>query len=452
MTICETFAKYINEARYEDLPAEVIAEAKERLLDTVGALIAGYSNWMYAKPFIAASRAMDTGKYKAIGSETGEFSAAKVAMINGTLAHAVELDDGHKNAGCHAGAVVVPAALAVAQAYGASGKDLLLAIVLGYEVTYRIAAGVNPAQLSKGFHPTSNCGIFGAVAAAAKLMGLTTAQTANALGQAGMFASGTMEATISGQSAKCIQVGYAAQGAIQAAMLAKMDIEGCVTALEGKYGLFKLQSENVDDAQICRDLGKAYVISDTYNKMYPTCRHSQPGIEAVIDLSKAYGFTADDVESIKIGTHEVAYNLTGIIKAPKDSGEAKFSLAYGAAIALTEHAFGVTHLTPVYFEDPSILSLAARVDCSVDADIQSVFPKKRGAKVAVTLKDGRNYEKSLFDLKGSPNNPVDWVALEEKFVANALSVFNREQVDRLVSAIKTIETKVSVSEFATLMP
>ena len=193
-----------------------------------------------------------------------------------------------------------------------------------------------------------------------------------------MLASGTMEATKSGQRAKCVQVGNAAYNGILAAGLAQAGMEGCLTALEGPNGLFATQSENVDVEDVCRDLGKVYTIGDTYNKMYPSCRHAQPGIEAALDLGVEYGIDPDEVAAIRIGTHKVAYELTGIIKEPKNSGEAKFSLAYGSAVALREHGFGVASLMERSYTDPDTLKLADRVTCEIDPDVQALFPKKRG--------------------------------------------------------------------------
>lgn len=451
MTICEKFAKYIYEIKYEDLPKEVIEIAKERILDTVGALVAGYSSWTYSDAFIESIKEMGSGGYKAISSKTGEFPIAKVAFINSTFAHAVELDDGHKNAGCHAGAVVVPTALAMAQAYECTGKDILLSVVLGYEVVYHIATNMNPEQINKGFHPSSNCGVFGAMAVAGKLMSLSEAQISNGLGQAGMFASGTMEATISGQNAKCIQVGQAAYSGIQAATLAKNGIEGCLNALDGKFGLFSLQSENVNVQKIFKNIGNQYLIGDTYNKMYPTCRHAQPGIEAAMDLSREYGILPETVSAINIGTHEIAYNLTGKIKAPKDSGEAKFSLAYGAAVALTQHGFGVVHLTSEYFNNSEILKIASKVNCNIDADIQSVFPQKRGAKIEIILSNGQKYEKVLFDLKGSPNNSVGWKELADKFSMNTQNILSEINIENLLYDIKNLENIENTSSLYNLM-
>ncbi len=449
MCLTQKFAAFIAGTKYDDLPEQVVMLAKERIMDTLGAAIAGSVNWEYASQLREACRNLGSGSCGVIGGEQC-YPAAHAAMINATYAHSVELDDGHKNAGCHAGAVVVPAALTMAQALGKSGKELITAVAIGYEVTYRIASHVNPAQINKGFHPSSNCGAYGAAAVAGKLMGLNEEQLANALGQAGMLASGTMEATKSGQRAKCVQVGNAAYNGILAAYLAETGMEGCLTALEGPNGLFATQSENVDVEDVCRDLGRVYTIGDTYNKMYPSCRHAQPGIEAALDLGVEHGIDPDDVAAIHIGTHKVAYELTGIIKEPKNSGEAKFSLAYGSAVALREHGFGVANLMEKSYTDPETLQLADKVTCEIDPSVQAVFPKKRGAKVRIELKDGTAYEKELYDLKGSPSNPVSTAELERKFMSNARAAMEETRAQELLALLRRVETLPSVDEITAL--
>jgi len=444
MFLTEQFAKFISETNYEDLPEKVIYLVKERIMDSLGAAIAGSCNWDYSEQLKEACRQLGNGRCCVIGSKSKEFPAARAAMINSTFAHAIELDDGHKNAGCHAGAVVVPTALTMGEELGCTGKQVITAVAIGYEVTYRIASHVNPEQINIGFHPSSNCGVYGAMAVAGKLMGLTAEQLANGLGQAGMLASGTMEATKSGQRSKCVQVGNAAYNGIMAAYIAQTGMEGCLSALEGKTGMFVTQSKNVDVEDVCRDLGRVYTIGDTYNKMYPSCRHAQPGIEAVLDIAEEQGIVADEVESIWIGTHQVAYDLTGIIKAPKNAGEAKFSLAYGSAVALREHGFGVVHLTSPYYTDPQTLALAQKVTCVVDQDVQAVYPRKRGAKVKIVLKNGRIFEKELYDLKGSPNNPVGWVELEKKFLANAKAIMLEENAKDIVAQINILDKQESL--------
>lgn len=450
MYLTERFAAFIAGTNYDDLPEQVVKEAKERIMDTLGAAIAGSVNWEYAAQLREACKKLGNGDCGVIGGESC-YPAAHAAMINATYAHSVELDDGHQNAGCHAGAVVVPTALTMAQSLGKSGKEFITAVALGYEVTYRIASHVNPAQINKGFHPSSNCGAYGAAAVAGKLMGLNKEQLANALGQAGMLASGTMEATKSGQRAKCVQVGNAAYNGILAACLAQADMEGCLTALEGPNGLFATQSENVDAEDVCRGLGKVYTIGDTYNKMYPSCRHAQPGIEAALDLGVEHGIDPDDVAAIRIGTHKVAYDLTGLIKEPKNSGEAKFSLAYGCAVALREHGFGVADLMEQSYTDSETLKLADRVTCEIDPNVQAFFPKKRGAKVRIELKNGMVYEKELYDLKGSPNNPVSTEELARKFMSSARAAMPEERAEKLLSTLRTVEQQAGMSDLVELL-
>ena len=450
MYLTQKFAAFIAGTNYDDLPEQVVMLAKERIIDTLGAAIAGSVNWEYAAQLREACKKLGSGECSVIGGEKC-YPAAHAAMINATYAHSVELDDGHKNAGCHAGAVVVPTALTMAQAMGKSGRELIAAVAIGYEVTYRIASHVNPAQINKGFHPSSNCGAYGAAAVAGKLMGLNEEQLANALGQAGMLASGTMEATKSGQRAKCVQVGNAAYNGILAACLAQTGMEGCLTALEGPNGLFATQSENVDVEDVCRDLGKVYTIGDTYNKMYPSCRHAQPGIEAALDLGVEHRIDPADVAAVHIGTHKVAYELTGIIKEPKNSGEAKFSLAYGSAVALRRHRFGVADLMERSYTDPETLRLADKVTCEIDPDVQAVFPKKRGAKVRIELKDGTVYEKELYDLKGSPGNPVSIGELERKFMSSAGAAMPEIRAQQLLELLRDVEALDSVDGLVSLL-
>lgn len=451
MLITKKFAEFIEQTNYDSLSSETVALAKERILDTLGSAMAGCVSWDYRESFIEACRNLGSGECSIICSEKKEFPTARAAMINATFAHAIELDDGHKNAGVHAGAVVIPAAFAMSEKLGSSGKDIITAVVIGYEVVYRIASHVNPAQIQKGFHPSGNCDTFGAMAVAGKLMGLNKEQLANGLGFAGLFAAGLMEATQTGQMSKCIQVGNAAYNGISAAYMAQSGMEGTTSVFEGKTGFFRAQSENVDVEDVCRDLGKVFTIGDTYSKLYPTCRHSQPAIEAVLDTVAQEGFGCEEVEQVLVGTHQVAYDLTGTIFEPKDAGEAKFSLPYGVALALNEHSVGVCHIAPEYWNNPLNKKLAALVHVRVDPEVQAKFPAKRGAKVEIILKDGRRFKCECYDLKGSPNNPVGWTELAKKFVGNATGVVSRANIEQLMQRIADLELEENMTTIINLL-
>ncbi len=444
MYITERFAEFINDITYEDLPQEIVALTKERILDSIGAILAGAGNWEYREKFLNVCDQMGTGDVSAFTTGDRKYPLARAVMIDATFGHAVELDDGHKYAGAHAGTAVVPVALTIARVLGLSGKDVIPAVVAGYDIVYRVAAAMAPHQIDKGFHPTSNDDTLGAAATAGKLMGLTKEELANALGLAGLYASGLMEATVTGQLSKCVMVGNSASSAMQAVYMAQNGMEGTVSVFEGKDGFFHAKAESVDLDELCKGLGSEYRIVDTYSKMYPTCRHAQPAIESVLNLMEEYGFGPEDVDRVWVGTHEVAYTLTGKIKAPKDSGQAKFSSAYGIAVALYEKGFGVCHLNPEYTEDPKYLSMAERVTVEQDADVQAVYPTRRGAKVKVFLKDGRELAAEVYDLKGSPNNPVGFEEIRGKFVANVKNLMSEENLNALLDMVMHLDEMESV--------
>ena len=170
--VAEKFANFIAETKYETLPDEIVAAAKERILDTVGAAVAGSANWEYKENFLNACRSFGLGCWNVIGSHAREFPLPRAAMINSTFAHAIELDDGHKNAGVHAGASVVPTALTLGAGLGSTGRDIITAVTLGYDVVYRIASNMAPYQIEKGFHPSGNDDTIGAAAIAVLLAGM----------------------------------------------------------------------------------------------------------------------------------------------------------------------------------------------------------------------------------------------------------------------------------------
>lgn len=444
MYLTEKFAEFVHDIKYEDLPENIAALTKERILDSVGAILAGAGNWAYREQFLSACQKLGTGDCSAFTTGDMKFPAARATMIDATFGHAMELDDGHKFAGAHAGTVVVPVAFTLAEQNHLTGRDVIPAVAAGYDIVYRIAAAMAPAQIDKGFHPTSNDDTLGAAVTAGKLLGLDKEQLANALGLAGLYASGLMEATVTGQLSKCVMVGNAAYNGMEAVYLAQEGMEGTVSVFEGKDGFFKAKSEQVDLEAVCEGLGENYLITDTYSKMYPTCRHAQPAIEGVLNLMEEYGFGPEDVDHVWVGTHEVAYTLTGKIKRPKDSGQAKFSSAYGIAIALYENGFGVCHLNPEYTNDSKYLELAERVTVEQDPEVQAVYPTRRGAKVKIYLKDGRELSTEVYDLKGSPNNPVGFEEIKNKFITNVKNLMPEEEMNWLIDLIMNLEKLKSV--------
>lgn len=452
MQLTQNFAKFIVETEYENLPQDICRLAKERLLDTIGAMLAGRAGWNYAEALMDATAQLGKGDRTPIGPKPQHrFPAARVAMLNATFAHAIELDDGHKFAGVHAGAVVVPTALEIGAELGCSGKQILTAIVLGYEIVYRLAVAQSPTLINHGFHPSATCDTIGAMVVAGKLMNLNEEQMANGIGMAGLQAAGLMEATVSGQQSKCVMVGNAAFNGISCSYISQQGLEGTTTVFEGKMGLFRAMSKEISPEEVCNELGQTYLIGDTYNKFYPTCRHSQPAIEAALNLAGAHNIDADQVERVKVGTHQVAYDLTGTIHEPQTPGEAKFSIPYGIALALKEHGVSVLHLQEKYYTNPDYLAIAKRVSVHIDGDVNAQYPKRRGAKVEIIMKDGTELIGECYDLKGSPQNPVGFDEIEKKFVTGATGLLTTKAIDTLLNRCANFENEMDISNFLKLL-
>lgn len=452
MKLTEALAAKIARINYADIPQESIAAAKERLLDTIGAMLAGRAGWTFGDALIEASKPLGSGEFATIGPNAEKcFPAARAAALNATFAHAIELDDGHKFAGVHAGAVVVPTALTMGQECSSNGEEVLAAIVLGYEVVYRLAVAQSPNLIDRGFHPSATCDTIAAIAVAGKLMKLNEEQLANGLGMAGLQASGLMEATVSGQQSKCVMVGNAAYNGISCAYVARAGLEGCRSVFEGKSGLFQAMSKEVDVEKLGEEFGSPFLIADTYNKFYPTCRHSQPGIEAALDLGLEHNIAPQDVDRVEVGTHHVAYDLTGKINAPRNPGEAKFSLAYGIAAALYDHGVAVRHLTEEYYRQEKYLELSRKVSVRIDEEVEALYPGRRGAVVRIIMRDGSVYEKECYDLKGSPQNPVGFDELVKKFITAATGLLQEKTIREIQDMCAAFEKITDISSFVGLL-
>src|SRR5690606_29784581 len=208
----------------------------------------------------------------------GQSSVLNAALVNGAASHVVELDDIHKGSIIHAATVVIPAALAVAEWKGLSGKELIAAVVAGYEVCYRIGEAVSPSHYYY-WHNTATCGTFGAAIAAAKLLGLTTEQTIAALGNAGTQAAGLWEFIEDGAMTKQLHTGKAAMNGLLAALLAQKGFTGPQKILEGNRGFFKAMSEEYDASRVTEGLGNEFKIMENSFKIHASCRHTHHAVD-----------------------------------------------------------------------------------------------------------------------------------------------------------------------------
>lgn len=443
--ISQQFADYVVGLRYEDIPAPVIAVTKERVMDILGACFSGCSQSSLArKLYTVVSALNDSGQASILGT-TLTTSMPMAALCNAAMAHALELDDGHRYAGVHAGCVAVSVALAVGEHTNCSGKKLMEAIIASYEITYRIAKNVVPSHIKKGFHPTGCTAVFGAAAAAGKLLGLTSAQLTHAFGLAGLKSAGIMEIVTSGQSGKGLLPGHAAHEGIFCALLAQAGVEGPLHILEGKNGFLHTMAEDVDPSTLVEGLGQSYEILDSYTKLYPTCRHMHQPAENIMALRETYGLDYHKVRSIVCRVSKVAYTLSGQIFQPKNTNEARFSMACAVALAFKYGDINLTLLEKA-ITDEDIISLEQKVIVLVDDYVESLLPKTRCAVVEVTMEDGTVYRKEGTVLRGSPDAPVSIQVLAGKLRGCAEAILPKEKIDAAVCQVMNLEELDQVSQ------
>ncbi len=378
------------------LPSAAIPEAAREaaarsLLDTLACGVAGLAEASSQILLEVVGREAAGGPCTAIGMDR-MVALREAALINGALAHALDFDDTHDEAVLHPGVAVIPAALATAERVAASGLHLLDAIVVGYDVHVRVALAATRAPGHTGWHYTSVCGIFGAAAAAGRLLGLPPAQMADAFGLACAQASGTLQSEHDGTWAKRLQPGLAAAGGLLAAQLAAQGFRGPHEALEGTYGFYRVYLREFDSTPVLRDLGQRFEVERTSLKPFPTCRFTHAPAAALQDVLEKDRLRPEDLVGVEAcvtnaAFAEVCEPLPQKVR-PETLVHAQFSLPYALACVADHGTIGLADLTEAAIRRPEVLALAARVRCVRDPDLEASWGGKIGeAEVRVQTRD-----------------------------------------------------------------
>ena len=394
---------------------ERMATACNCVIDTLGAIAYGAElPWSRA----AARHGLATGSGGActIIGWPDRASPAMAAFANGAAGHAFEIDDCHEEAVSHPGAVVVPAALAVAEDLDSSGRDFLEAVVVGYEAMARAGLGVGPvSHMLAGFHPTSMSGVFGAAAAAAHLRGLDADRLNHTFGIAASLASGTTEFASSGGMAKRIHAARAAEGGLMAAALAADGFEGARDGLAGRYGFCRIFTDDPQPQRLTEQLGERWMIDEVTVKPYPSCSDLHPMIQATSELVAMHGLTADDIDRITVHCTTKVCELNDI-DGTASVMAAQYSAQFNIAAAVLADPADPATFDPERIADPALAALQAKVDALVPTpEFDATYAWKQGARVVVTLADGRVLERTVHGQKGSMHAPLADAEIERKF-------------------------------------
>ncbi|MPZ24917.1 MAG: MmgE/PrpD family protein [Micromonosporaceae bacterium] len=440
MAYFDELAEVVTATRAEDLPPEAVAAAQESYLDTVAVMVAGRRAPAGAVVAGAAAELGGRGRSSVVGGDGT--SAATAALVNATCAHAEDFDDATLlGFGGHTSAILVPTTLAVAEEVGAPGVEALAAYVVGYECILAIAEAMNPSHYEKGFHPTSTIGVFGAAAAAARLYGLTRAQTATAFAIAASSASG-IKANF-GTGTKPLHCGRAGEGGITAAVLAGRGLTANPGAFEARQGFRTVFDGRAADPAGDGDRGhrkpgtwQVVTPGIGLRKAWPCCGSIHTTIEAVLQLREEAGFTAAEVASVECALH--ARRLPHTNRPDPDTGDqARFSVQACAAFALLDGRVDVGSFGDQQLARPDLRELMARVSVVADPEATAGSPEMDGrdfgARVTVRLRDGRTLRRGIAQPVGSPDRqlPRSWLDSKVQDCVRGPAGELRAVVDRL---------------------
>jgi len=419
MTVAESFVAWARQLTQEPPPPHVRRAASRQLLDALGVMVAGATSGETA--FVGEVANGFTAPAEATRIDTGDRVPAPIAaLVNGAALHALDFDDTHAGSLIHSSAAVVPAALACAEVSGATGAQLLDAVIIGNELSCRLGQVVPHGFHARGFHPTSVCGVFGATLAAAWLMGLHEADAVAALGIAGSMAAGSLEFLVSGSSTKQLHPGWANHSAVMASRLAAAGGTGPSTTVEGRRGgLFhSYLGVEVDPGQVTDGLGERWESTRLGVKRYSCCHLSHASIDAARGIATS---GTGDVERLVVTVHPDAVDI--IVEpeaskaAPRTPYEAKFSLAWCVAAAAIDGDLPPSAFAPGRIDRADVVALASRVGHVVDATATGPAADFSGT-ISVTRTDGSIEVFAAPGGRGGPDDPLSGDELVERFTAN----------------------------------
>ena len=380
-----TLARYAAGLRYEDLPPEVVAKAKDIIADTVAACICG-ADMPWSRIVIDYAERTGPGGQSKILGRGASVQAPAAALANGALAHSFELDSlTRPGAGAHPGATVLPPALAVAQEVDASGQQLIAAVVAGNEVMIRIGRATGHTNEARGFHAPGTTGPFGAAVACGLLLGLDERGMSNALGIAGSLAGGLLEfARGDGGMVKRLHLGRASEAGVMAASLAAGGFEAPRTVIEGEFGFLKVFCTAYDESHLTKGLGSDFVTMSAVLKRYPCHATAHAPVRAVRDLQAEHGFTGGDVATVSVTATPRMVERHNIL-APPDLMLAQYSIPFCVALSLHREARDPESYDDTALADAAIGALTRKVRLIAEAG----DAHGGGSTVTVTLNDGR---------------------------------------------------------------
>jgi 2-methylcitrate dehydratase PrpD len=442
-----TLATFLAKLRYEDLPQSVVERTKDLFLDWVASALAGRQ----ARPVqilehLAEQMGPADGPSEILVSRR-RTSPLFAALVNGAASHVVEQDDVHNGAVFHPATVVFPAVLAAAQQTGASGRDFLVAAVVGYEAGVRIGSFLGRSHY-RVFHTTGTAGTLASAAAVAHLLGADEQIMLHALGSAGTQAAGLWEFLRDAADSKQLHTAKAAADGLLSAYIARDGFTGAQHILEGEQGMAAGMSSDADANKLISGLGERWAVLETSFKFHASCRHTHPAADALLQAMREYSLCADDIAHVRAHVHQAAIDVLGPVTDPRTIHQAKFSMGFVLALIALYGQAGVDAFTDESLQDQSIRDFLSRVEMVFDEEIDAAYPQRWLGKVSLQTSDGRWLTARVDIPKGDPENTLSRTEIEEK--ARRLAAFRQgasaEEVNRLIERAWSLDSQPDVRD------
>jgi 2-methylcitrate dehydratase PrpD len=423
MEVTKTLAKFVVESRYADIPEKVRQEATRSVLNWAGCAVGGCRHETIDRalaaltPFSGPARATVLGRGERL-------DIMHAALVNGMSSHVFDFDDTHLKTVIHPSGPVASALLALAEHKPMSGADFMHAFILGVEVECRIGNAVYPSHYDVGWHITGTAGVFGAAAAAGRVLGLNVQQMTWALGIAATQASGLRE--MFGTMSKPFHAGRAAQNGMTAAYLAAKNFTSSERGIEAPRGFANVLATARNFDEITEGLGKTWEIALNTYKPFACGIVIHPAIDGCIQLRNEHKLEAEQIESIALKVHPLVLELTGR-KTPQAGLEGKFSVYHSAAAAIIHGEGGESVYSDAVVRDPQVIALRDKVTAIVDKSVL-----EDATHITIKLKDGRTLEKHVEHAIGSLDRPMSDADLEAKFRGLTDGILSRAEADALI--------------------
>ncbi len=445
MNVVERFAGFAEGYRRQTVAPQVLHQAKRAVIDWHAAVLPG--GMVPPAPLLERALAgeLDHGdSHLALGRRA---TVRAAALINGAAAHTVEVDDIFREGIYHPGAPTIAAALAVAQSRHVSGDAFLRAVIVGYEISTRIAAAMGRAHY-KYWHNTGTIGCFGAASASAELLGLDAKRFAHALATVATFSAGLQQAFRADSMSKPMHAGRAAEAGVTAALAAAEGVTGSLDIMEGDAGYGRAMgygdAGGPDWNHALATLGEDFHITQMTFKNHACCGHAFAAIDGALALKARMGVAAGEIARVRVGGYRATLEVAGIAD-PATAAEARFSTPYLVATALTHGSVRLAAFEPERLADSATRALMRRVELAVDPELDAAFPAQRAARVAIESRDGRRGEHLQPTRKGDPDMPLSDTELEHKYLELASPVLGEERARQLLARLWRLESETQLS-------